>query len=59
MIREWKFCWLLPRKKKSRITPSVIGLAGRNADVVDIDAFALQNAFEANYSVDAAAVVRC
>src|SRR5438093_5615600 len=31
---------------------NVIGMAGRNPEVVDIDAFALQNAFEANYAVD-------
>ncbi len=31
---------------------NVIGLAGRSPEVVDIDAFALQNAFEANYAVD-------
>lgn len=50
---------LLVAAKKDKIQnhTSVIGLAGRNADVVDIDAFALQNAFEANYSVDPFAVV--
>src|SRR5207249_1895687 len=36
---------------------NVIGLAGRRPEVVDIDAFALQNAFEANYSVDENATV--
>jgi type IV pilus assembly protein PilM len=35
----------------------VISLAGRNPDVVDIDAFALQNAFEANYTVDPTATI--
>jgi type IV pilus assembly protein PilM len=50
---------LLVAAKKDKIQnhTSVIGLAGRTADVVDIDAFALQNAFEANYSVDPNAVV--
>src|SRR5436309_4491847 len=36
---------------------NVIGMAGRSPEVVDIDAFALQNAFEANYSVDENATV--
>src|SRR5947199_4166114 len=36
---------------------NVIGMAGRNPEVVDIDAFALQNAFEANYLVDEDATV--
>jgi type IV pilus assembly protein PilM len=35
----------------------VISLAGRNPEIVDIDAFALQNAFEANYNVDSEATV--
>jgi type IV pilus assembly protein PilM len=50
---------LLVAAKKDKIQnhTGVIGLAGRSADVVDIDAFALQNAFEANYSVDPMAVV--
>lgn len=50
---------LLVAAKKDKIQnhTSVIGLAGRAADVVDVDAFALQNAYEANYSVDPAAVV--
>jgi type IV pilus assembly protein PilM len=44
---------LLVAAKKDKIQnhTSVIGLAGRSADVVDIDAFAIQNAFEANYPV--------
>jgi type IV pilus assembly protein PilM len=50
---------LLVAAKKDKIQnhTSVINLAGRTADVVDIDAFALQNAFEANYTVDPLAVV--
>jgi type IV pilus assembly protein PilM len=39
------------KKEKIQNHANVISMAGRSADVVDIDAFALQNAFEANYSV--------
>jgi type IV pilus assembly protein PilM len=35
----------------------VISMAGRNPDVVDIDAIALQNTFEVNYSVDPDATI--
>lgn len=50
---------LLVAAKKDKIQnhTNVISMAGRNADVVDIDAFALQNAFEANYSVSPVATV--
>src|SRR5436190_15284688 len=50
---------LLVAAKKDKIQnhTGVISLAGRSADVVDIDAFALQNAFEANYTVAPTAVV--
>ena len=50
---------LLVAAKKDKIQnhTSVISMAGRSADVVDIDAFALQNAFEANYSVPPTATV--
>jgi len=50
---------LLVAAKKDKIQnhTNVIGLAGRAADVVDVDAFALQNAFEANYNVDPMATV--
>ena len=43
---------LLVAAKKDQIENStnVVTMAGRAADIVDIDAFALQNAFEANYS---------
>jgi len=40
------------KKDKIQNHTNVISLAGRNPDVVDIDAFALQNVFEANYEVD-------
>jgi type IV pilus assembly protein PilM len=43
---------LLVAAKKDQIqnTTNVVTLAGRSPSVVDIDAFALQNAFEVNYS---------
>jgi type IV pilus assembly protein PilM len=40
------------KKDKIQNHTNVISLAGRNPEVVDIDAFAIQNAFEANYTVD-------
>ena len=45
---------LLVAAKKDKIQnhTNVISLAGRDPDVVDIDAFALQNVYEANYRVD-------
>jgi len=50
---------LLVAAKKDKIQnhTSVISLAGRSPEVVDIDAFALQNAFEANYDVHPDAVI--
>jgi type IV pilus assembly protein PilM len=50
---------LLVAAKKDKIQnhTNVISMAGRSADVVDIEAFALQNAFEANYSVSPMATV--
>jgi type IV pilus assembly protein PilM len=45
------------KKDKIQNHTNVISLAGRNPEIVDIDAFALQNAFEANYSVDPQATV--
>src|SRR6516164_1573442 len=38
------------KKDKIQNHTNVISLAGRNPDVVDIDAFALQNVFEVNYT---------
>src|SRR5215813_9120437 len=45
---------LLVAAKKDKIQnhTNVISLAGKDPDVVDIDAFALQNVYEANYTVD-------
>jgi type IV pilus assembly protein PilM len=50
---------LLVAAKKEKIADytSVIKQAGREPVVVDVDAFALQNAFEANYDLDPGAVV--
>jgi type IV pilus assembly protein PilM len=49
---------LLVAAKKEKIADytGVIAQAGRLPVVVDVDAFAMQNAFEANYDVDASAV---
>ncbi len=50
---------LLVAAKKEKIADytSVIGQAGRVAVVMDVDAFALQNAYEVNYGTEADAVV--
>src|SRR5688572_27043246 len=50
---------LLVAAKKGRIADytNVIAQAGRSAVVVDVDAFALQNAFEVNYGFDPQRVV--
>ena len=50
---------LLVAAKKEKIADytGVIGQAGRVAVVIDVDAFALQNAYEANYGVEPGAVV--
>jgi type IV pilus assembly protein PilM len=50
---------LLVAAKKEKIADytGVISQAGRAAVVVDVDAFALQNAYEMNYGVEAEAVI--
>jgi len=50
---------LLVAAKKEKIADytGVIAQAGRTAVVVDVDAFALQNAYEVNYGLDAQQVV--
>ena len=50
---------LLVAAKKDKIADytGVISQAGRGAVVVDVDAFALQNAYEVNYGIEAGAVV--
>jgi len=50
---------LLVAAKKEKIADytGVIAQAGRSAVVVDVDAFALQNAYEANYGIEPGAVV--
>jgi type IV pilus assembly protein PilM len=45
------------KKDKIQNHTNVISLAGRNPEIVDIDAFALQNAFEANYTADSSVPV--
>jgi type IV pilus assembly protein PilM len=44
---------VVAKKDKIQNHTNVISLAGRQPEIVDIDAFALQNAFEVNYTVDA------
>ena len=50
---------LLVAAKKEKIADytGVIAQAGRTAVVVDVDAFALQNAYEANYGTDAGQII--
>ena len=50
---------LLVAAKKEKIADytGVIAQAGRTAVIVDVDAFALQNAYEVNYGTDPAAVI--
>jgi type IV pilus assembly protein PilM len=50
---------LLVAAKKEKIADytGVIAQAGRTAVIVDVDAFALQNAYEVNYAIEPAAVV--
>ena len=50
---------LLVAAKKDKIADytSVITQAGRTPVIVDVDAFALQNAYEVNYGLDASSVV--
>jgi type IV pilus assembly protein PilM len=45
------------KKDKIQNHTNVISLAGQNPEVVDIDAFALQNVFEANYTVNSTATI--
>ena len=50
---------LLVAAKKEKIADytGVIAQAGRSAVVVDVDAFALQNAYEVNYGIDGGAII--
>jgi type IV pilus assembly protein PilM len=50
---------LLVAVKRDKVNDyvSVISQAGRNPTLVDVDAFAIQNAFEANYDVDPSKVI--
>jgi type IV pilus assembly protein PilM len=45
------------KKDKIQNHTNVISMAGQNPDIVDIDAFALQNVYEANYTVSPNSVV--
>ncbi|MEQ1896216.1 MAG: type IV pilus assembly protein PilM [Vicinamibacterales bacterium] len=45
------------KKDKTAEYTSVVAAAGRTPVVVDVDAFALQNAFEANYGLEPEAVI--
>jgi len=54
---EMEVLLVVAKKDKIQNHTNVIKSVGRNADVVDIDAFALQNAFEANYTVDSGATI--
>src|SRR5262249_42869948 len=54
---EMEVLLVVAKKDKIQNHTNVISSAGRKAEVVDIDAFALQNAFEANYSVDSHATI--
>src|SRR6185436_13058601 len=54
---EMEVLLVVAKKDKIQNHTNVIKSVGRNADVVDIDAFALQNAFEVNYSVDPTATI--
>jgi len=48
---------VVAKKDKIQNHTNVINLAGRTPEVVDIDAFALQNTFEANYTVEPNATI--
>ena len=54
---RWKCCWWRPRRTRSPTTPASSARPAATPVVVDVDAFALQNAYEANYGLDAGAVV--
>jgi type IV pilus assembly protein PilM len=48
---------VVAKKDKIQNHAGAVGLAGRTPEIVDVDAFALQNAFEINYSVDPTRVI--
>lgn len=48
---------VVAKKEKVQNQTSVITAAARTADVVDVEGFALQNAFEVNYAPDAAKTI--
>jgi type IV pilus assembly protein PilM len=52
----WTCCSSRRRRKRSADYTSVIAQAGRTPVIVDVDAFALQNAYEINYGLTAGQV---
>ena len=53
----WKCCSSRRRRRRSPTTPASSPRPGRTPVVVDVDAFALQNAYEVNYGLEPGAVV--
>ena len=53
----WKCCWSPRRRTRSPTTPTSSRRPGKTPVIVDVDAFALQNAYEANYGFEPNAVV--
>ena len=49
---RWKCCWWRRRRTRSPTTPASSRRPAAAPVVVDVDAFALQNAYEANYGLD-------
>ncbi len=53
----WTCCWSRSRRTRSATTPRRSARPGRNASIVDVDVFALQNCYEVNYGIDPGRVV--
>ena len=54
---RWTSCWSRRRRKRSPTTPASSPRPAAPPVVVDVDAFALQNAYEVNYGIEPDAVV--
>ena len=54
---RWTCCSWRPRRKRSPTTPASSRRPGASPVVVDVDAFALQNAYEVNYGIEPNAVI--